>query len=651
METTAGPRRIRDRRVRVSRWLRAVHQSLGTFALAGLLVALVLGGTLRFAYANWDRGGHLHPDERYMSIVANDTRWPSGPIAYFDVANSPLSPYNTESGRSYVYGQLPLTTAKLVAGVLGKDDYDHLYLVARHVSAFIDTATIALVFVLALLLMDEWGRRRAGTGAAVAALLYAVTVTAIQHAHFFTVDSWLVFLTVLTFLLAVSALRGSEPSAEHWVNRRFVAVGVGAGLTVACKVPGALVLVPVGVALLADGIFVGLGSSRSRGAGRLAATGVLTLVTAYVTFRTVSPYTFARSNWLDLTLNDGFRSALNEEFRRVNGEFLFPPSYQWLLSTPVWGPLQYLVHWQLGVPLGLVALAGIGLLLVRVVRAARLLAGRGRDVAPSSSVGPTTRWLMLLLYVLVVFFWIAPRFAHMGRYLVPITPFLAVSAAYALVGLLRTRRRLLAGLAGVVIVSTALYGIAFEHVYAGENTRMAASDWIVENVPPGSRIANEHWDDSLPVGGPAQAFTLLELPVFEPDDDTKLHKLFDVLAVSDYYAVSSPRAWKTIGRLPDRFPLMTRFYGQLFAGKLGFTEVASFTREPELLGFHLNDLSAEEAFWVYDHPPVRIYRRTEPLGWEQFRTRLCPVRNTRLRVTPSQPDRASRTSRAMSGRR
>ena len=278
--------------------------------------------------------------------------------------------------------------------MLGKDDYDHLYLVARHVSAFIDTATIALVFVLALLLMDEWGRRRAGTGAAVAALLYAVTVTAIQHAHFFTVDSWLVFLTVLTFLLAVSALRGSEPSAEHWVNRRFVAVGVGAGLTVACKVPGALVLVPVGVALLADGIFVGLGSSRSRGAGRLAATGVL--VTAYVTFRTVSPYTFARSNWLDLTLNDGFRSALNEEFRRVNGEFLFPPSYQWLLSTPVWGQLQYLVHWQLGVPSRSRRARGDRPAPRTRRPAARLLAAGARESAPSSSVGPTTRWLMLL---------------------------------------------------------------------------------------------------------------------------------------------------------------------------------------------------------------------------------------------------------------
>src|SRR5262249_34904901 len=160
-----------------------------------------------------------------------------------------------------------------------------------------------------------------------------------------------------------------------------------------------------------------------------------------------------------------------------------------------------------------------------------------------------------------------------------ITPFLAVAASYALVRLLGRRPRLLAGVAGFVVVATALYAVAFEHVFVQTNTRIAASQWMVEHLPAGSRIANEHWDDSLPVGSRAQGFTLAELPVFEPDDATKLDKLYTVLAASDYYVVSSPRAWKTIGRLPDRFPLMSRFYRELFAGKLGFERVASFTSE------------------------------------------------------------------------
>jgi len=607
----------------------AVRGRAGDAALVGLAIALLAGGALRIAYANWDATGHLHPDERYISTVANDTSWPSTPWGYFDVGRSPLSPYNIETGRSYVYGLLPLTGSTLAADALGEDDYDHLFLVARHISAVLDTATILMVFVASLLLMEEWGRRRAATGATIAALLYAFTVTAIQHAHYFTVDSWLIFFSFLTLLLTLTALRASKAMVDRSVDRWFVAVGVSTGLTVACKVPGALVLAPVAVAIVADAVVVATCRGRSAAAVRVALTGLVVVVSGYLTFRLVSPYSFAGSSWLNLTLNDGFRAALSDEFRRVNGEFLFPPSYQWLLSTPIWSPLRNLVQWQLGWPLGIAALLGVVLLVVRIARAALAhVRAQGQTISAEAAAGVTTQWLTLLVFVLVVFFWIAPRFAHMGRYLVPITPVLAIAAAYALVDLLGGRRRLLLAVASFVIVLTAAWAIAFVQVFAHENTRIAASDWIVAHAAPGARIANEHWDDSLPVGGRAQAFTLLELPVFEPDDPTKLRKLYSVLAESDYYVLSSPRAWRTIGRLPDRFPLMTRFYRELFAEKLGFREIASFERSPTLLGVEIDDSSAEEAFWVYDHPPVRIYRRTGSLDWTSFQSVLCPQPNS-----------------------
>ena len=140
-------------------------------------------------------------------------------------------------------------------------------------------------------------------------------------------------------------------------------------------------------------------------------------------------------------------------------------------------------------------------------------------------------------------------------------------------------------------------------------------------MPPGKRIANENWDDSLPVGSLAQQYTGHVLPVFDADDSAKPRKLYDGLATADYYFVSSPRAWRTIGRLPDRFPLMVRYYRQLFAGRLGFTRVAEFVSEPELFGVQLHDIDAEEAFWVYDHPPVYIYKQDRALSWPRI---PCP---------------------------
>jgi hypothetical protein len=68
---------------------------------------------------------------------------------------------------------------------------------------------------------------------------------------------------------------------------------------------------------------------------------------------------------------------------------------------------------------------------------------------------------------------------------------------------------------------------------------------------------------------------------------------------------------------------MVRYYRQLFAGRLGFTRVAHFESEPELFGVRLHDVGAEEAWWVYDHPPVLVYKRVRGLSWSEFRARLC----------------------------
>src|SRR5215213_5777702 len=86
---------------------------------AALAALLAVGGWLRWSGANWDQGGHLHPDERYITMVADAVHWPGLLEGYFDVDGSPLSPYNTEVGRGYVYGTLPLFATKAVGALLG----------------------------------------------------------------------------------------------------------------------------------------------------------------------------------------------------------------------------------------------------------------------------------------------------------------------------------------------------------------------------------------------------------------------------------------------------------------------------------------------------------------------------------------------------
>jgi hypothetical protein len=584
-------------------------------ALAILLVlAAVVGIGLRFAGLEWDDGHHLHPDERYLSIVANDIRGPATVAEYFDVEQSRLSPYNVDSGRSYVYGQLPLLGTKLIASVLGRDGYGELHLVGRHISALLDAASILLVFLVGRLLFAPLGRKEALGGALLASALYGLSVTAIQHAHFFTVEAWLVCTTLLAFLLGAYASRPRKLEAGLSYGL-LLAAGAAVGLAISTKLGGGLVALPV-VLGLAGRALGAQGTVRSR-VGRLALEGLVLALGAYVSFRLTSPYAFASSSWLDVRPHERFRDALEQQRAALDGDFLFPPAYQWLLSDPAIDPARNLLGWGLGPALGLTAVIGLGILAVPVARALRSRTW----TAARSGIEPLIA-AMVVAYVLVVFLAFSVRFTHSLRYLLPIVPFLCLAAAGAILSLRRFRvARAVVG--GAVLVATLAWALAFTTVYREPHTRVAASQWINANVPAGATIVNEHWDDGLPVGGLPDRYRLRQLPVFDPDDAAKLAKLYAGLRNADLYVLSSPRAWRTIGRLPDRFPLMARFYERLRAGELGWEPVARFSSPPRLLGVRVDDLDAEETFWVYDHPPVELYRRSRAMSRRDFERALC----------------------------
>ena len=288
----------------------------------------------------------------------------------------------------------------------------------------------------------------------------------------------------------------------------------------------------------------------------------MVLVVSYVAFRAVSPYTFRHSNWFDLSLNPDFRDALERQAQAIAGPSDFPPAYQWLLSRPVWTPLENLALWQLGVPLAVAAAVGFLWLAASVARAA-IAALRARTWPEADVVANATSQLMVVSFVALVFLRFGTSFVHSGRYLLPLIPLMSVCAAVAVVALTGDRARLRLALSAVLVGVTALYAVAFVQIYDRPNTRIEATRWIQANAPHGSTIANEHWDDSLPVGGiwgetvaaakAAGGYRGLTVPVFDPDDETKLQKLYEPLQAADYYVLSSPRAWRTIGRLPRSF--------------------------------------------------------------------------------------------------
>ena len=124
-------------------------------------------------------------------------------------------------------------------------------------------------------------------------------------------------------------------------------------------------------------------------------------------------------------------------------------------------------------------------------------------------------------------------------------------------------------------------------------------------------LSSSAWDDALPLAPEtvARGITSLQLDPFALTTPDDARKLADQLVQLDYVVETSDRVTAAVARVPARYGTILRYYRGLDDGSLGFERVATFRTEPSLLGIGIDDRGSEEAFRVYDHPEVRIWRR------------------------------------------
>ena len=94
------------------------------------------------------------------------------------------------------------------------------------------------------------------------------------------------------------------------------------------------------------------------------------------------------------------------------------------------------------------------------------------------------------------------------------------------------------------------------------------------------------------------------------DNEEKLARFITELEASDYIMSSSHRQSDSITRLPMRYPLTVAYYKALFNGELGCELAKEFESAPNLGAWIFSDALAEEPFTVYDHPKVKIFRKS-----------------------------------------
>jgi hypothetical protein len=451
------------------------------------------------------------------------------------------------------------------------------------------------------------GRHYAWNVALLAAALVTFTPLQLQLAHFFAVDSVLLFFVMLT-LLSCAHLADSERPV-----RWLLLTGLSYGLALATKFSAAPLSIPLFLALLI----------RWRRSGDIFTSVIFFVFTGAVTlliFVIADPYAL-----LD---RQNFILQVMQQNDIVHGTLDLPYTRQFVGTIPFVYEVQNMLLWGVGVTLGLAGFAGFCWMCWRVWR---------RDAGA---------WLIILAWVIVYGGFTCTFYDKVMRYMLPVYPCLTLFGAAAVMSLyhhdwqfkqaalrrlqpmlpLDRNKKAHTAFVALILAGTMFQGLALLNVYSQPNTRVQASLWIYSHIKPGSVLTYEQWDDALPVTvdghDPSiyvQASTVdtagqhtTGLDLYGDDSIAKARELATVLPTIDAITMPTDRLDKSIPRLPARYPLTIHYYQLLFSGQLGFHLAAQFVNHPNLLGITLDDSGADESYSVFDHPHCRIFVRDTP---------------------------------------
>lgn len=461
-----------------------------------IIVVLLIGAYFRFTGIDWDTNYHLHPDERFLTMVESAISPVENLGQYFDTANSSLNP-NNRGYTFYVYGTLPIFIVRYIGEITGQVGYDCIHLVGRAVSGAFDLGTILLIYLIGKKLYKN---SKLGL---LAALFSAMAVLQIQISHYFTVDNVANFFAYAAIYFAVSIMmaepKPSEPklpvetddeeqelpSGLNWKHYfttgghigKYVMFGLLFGMALASKVSiyALAFLLPI-----ASVVYFSKLSKENKNAEigiilrNLAIAGVLALIT----FRVFQPYAFMGPGFFDVKINQGWIASLKELTVISSGDVDVPYALQWA-RRPITFAVSNLVQWGLGISLGLLGLFSFVWMGWRLIK------------------GDWQKHIVLWGWTAFILVTQSVNWVRSMRYLLPLYPAMCLIAAWAIFKLwengagavrkitafqLNWRRILAVAAAVITVAGTAIWAYAFTSIYTRPVTRVAASEWILQNI-------------------------------------------------------------------------------------------------------------------------------------------------------------------------
>jgi YYY domain-containing protein len=462
-----------------------------------IVVILLIGAYFRFTGINWDNNYHLHPDERFLTMVESAISPVESLGQYFDTANSSLNP-NNRGYTFYVYGTLPIFIVRYIGELTGNIGYDSIHLVGRYVSGAFDLGTIFLIFLIGRKLYKN---SKLGL---LAALFSALAVLQIQLSHYFTVDNVANFFAYAAIYVAVCIMM-AEPkvvdapvydafnenqdnqktSVFDWKHYLFTSAHLGKyalfgilfGMALASKVSiyALAFLLPIAAVVY----FTKLSKdSKNNEIGLILRNLAIAGILALITFRIFQPYAFMGPGFFGLKINEGWIASLKELSIISKGDVDVPYALQWA-RRPITFAADNLVQWGLGLSLGLLGLFGFLWMAWRLIK------------------GDWQKHIVLWGWTAFILVTQSFNWVRSMRYLLPIYPALCLISAWAIfklwengAGTVRKitpfhfnwRRVLSVATAIITVGGTAVWAYAFTSIYTRPVTRVAASEWILQNI-------------------------------------------------------------------------------------------------------------------------------------------------------------------------
>jgi hypothetical protein len=180
--------------------------------------------------------------------------------------------------------------------------------------------------------------------------------------------------------------------------------------------------------------------------------------------------------------------------------------------------------------------------------------------------------LLLSGYTLLFVVGISASALHWSRWLIPILPIFSIFVAFSLTSLIafgakhldltpKVERYFLVLGMGLILILP-VYGVVLHSIrQVRPSTRLIAREWIIQNLPPGSKIAQEMY--TAPLAG-------TDFEIFDTGSvSTAGYTFEDAYQLGYHHVVVSSSIYNRYLAEPNRYPDEVKFYQTLFQkGKL-----------------------------------------------------------------------------------